>query len=108
MDKCLTFAKLPSIFLSEANISDEKSWRLGLTNIPNIGMKYGSSRSTMDWNQTGLLLLQASLLSTQSKLEGPSFLSIGSITFLRQVLSGQPVITMYSSPLPTEAGQLTI
>ena len=46
-----------------------------------MGTKYGSSRSTIAWNQTGLLALQASLLSQQSKAWGPSFLSTGSITF---------------------------
>ena len=81
MDKCLTLAKLPTIFLTRENISDDKIFRNCWQNIPNMGMKKGSSKSTMDWNQTGLLALQASLLSTQSKLAGPSFLRIGSITF---------------------------
>ena len=71
-----------------------------------MGTKYGSKRSTIDWNQTGLLALQASLLSTQSNEDGPSFLRIGSITVLSAILSGDPFITMYSSPLPTAAGQL--
>ena len=60
----------------------------------------------MAWNQTGLLALQASLLSTQSKEAGPSFLRMGSITLLSPVLSGSPCITMYRRPLPTAAGQL--
>ena len=73
---------------------------------PRTGTKYGSRRSTMAWNQTGLLALQASLPSTQSKEAGPSFLRIGSMTLLRPVLSGSPRITMYRRPLPTAAGQL--